>query len=111
MRARPVIYSEASLLIIELISRYDTHFLQRGRWSEGDAMSRTASHIIAIVIASVSVCPDATSQAKSAKPASSTSPTPRKEPDLKQAQNNPRGKLVINARLVNLTVSVNDKHQ
>jgi len=35
--------------------------------------------------------------------------SPRQDPDSKQAQKNPQDKLVINTKLVNLTVSVNDK--
>ena len=72
-------------------------------------MSRTVGYIIATVIAVVSIHPTATLQAKLGRRNPSTALTPRQGPDSKQAQKNPQDKLVINTKLVNLTVSVNDK--
>lgn len=72
-------------------------------------MSRTVGYIIATVIAMVSVHPTAKLQAKLRRPNPSTALSPRQDPDSKQAQKNPQDKLVINTKLVNLTVSVNDK--
>jgi hypothetical protein len=62
-------------------------------------MSRTAGYFIAAVIVMVSVHPTVTLQAKLRD----------QEPDSKQAPKKPQDKLVINTKLVNLTVSVNDK--
>jgi Ca-activated chloride channel homolog len=59
-------------------------------------MSRTAGYFIAAVIVMVSVYPAATLQAEL-------------RDTSKQAQKNQQDKLVMNTKLVNLTVSVNDK--
>jgi Ca-activated chloride channel family protein len=72
-------------------------------------MSRKVGHVIATIIAMVSVHPVATFQAKLAQPTPSTALTPRQGPDSKQTQKNPQDKIVLNTKLVNLTVSVNDK--
>jgi Ca-activated chloride channel homolog len=62
-------------------------------------MSRTAGYFIAAIIVMVSVHPTAALRAKLRD----------QEPDSKQAPKKPQDKVVINTRLVNLTVSVNDK--
>jgi Ca-activated chloride channel family protein len=72
-------------------------------------MSRTAGYIIATVIAVVSSHPTATPQAKLRRSDLSTARASRQDPDSKQSQTKPQDKLVINTKLVNLTVSVNDK--
>jgi Ca-activated chloride channel family protein len=72
-------------------------------------MSRKVGHVIATIVAVVSVHTIATFQAKLAQPTPSTALTPRQGPDSKQTQKNPQDKIVINTKLVNLTVSVNDK--
>src|SRR5215467_3722626 len=72
-------------------------------------MSRTAGYVIATVIAVVSIYPTATLQAKLRRSDFSTARDSRQEPDSKQSQTKPQDKLVINTKLVNLTVSVNDK--
>jgi Ca-activated chloride channel homolog len=72
-------------------------------------MSRKVGYVIAIVITAVSVHPIATLQAELAQPASSKAITPRQEPGSKQIPKNPQDKIVINTKLVNITVSVNDK--
>jgi Ca-activated chloride channel homolog len=72
-------------------------------------MSRTSGYIIAAVIAMVSVYPIAALRAKSMPLDLSTTLSPNQEPASKQEQKNPQDKLVINTRLVNVTVSVNDK--
>jgi Ca-activated chloride channel homolog len=66
-------------------------------------------YVIATIITAVSVHPIATLRAKSAQPTPATALTLRQEPDSKQAQKNPQDKIVINTKLVNLTVSVNDR--
>src|SRR5215467_5403788 len=72
-------------------------------------MSRTAGYVIATVIAVVSIHPTATLQAKLRRSDLSTARASRQEPDSKQSQTKPQDKVVMNTRLVNLTVSVNDK--
>lgn len=72
-------------------------------------MSRKVGCVIATVVAAVSVHPTATLQAKLTQPAFSTALTLRQEPGSKQIPKNPQDKIVINTKLVNLTVSVNDK--
>src|SRR5262245_32278731 len=64
--------------------------------------------IVAIITAGFSHLV-ATLQAKSEHPTRSTARTPRERPDSKQAPQNPQDKIVINTKLVNLTVAVNDK--
>ena len=72
-------------------------------------MSRKVGSVIATIITAVSVHPIATLIAKSAQPTSSTALSQRQEPDSKQAPQNPQDKIVLNTKLVNMTVSVNDK--
>jgi Ca-activated chloride channel homolog len=72
-------------------------------------MSRTVGYIIAAVTAVVSAHSTATLHANLAQSNPATAITPRQEPDSRQAQKKPQDKLVINTKLVNLTVSVNDK--
>src|SRR5262245_23213014 len=72
-------------------------------------MSWKVGYVIATIITVASVHPIATIQAKLGRPTRSTSLTPRQGQDSKQAQKNPQDKIVINTKLVNLTVSVNDK--
>jgi hypothetical protein len=72
-------------------------------------MSRKVGSVIATIITAVSVHPIATSMAKSAHPTPSTALSLRQKPDSKQAPQNPQDKIVLNTKLVNLTVSVNDK--
>ena len=72
-------------------------------------MSRTAGYVIATVIAVVSIHPTATLQAKLRRSDLSTARASHQDPDSKQSQTKPQDKLVINTKLVNLTVSVNDK--
>jgi len=66
-------------------------------------------YVIATIIIVVSARPIATLQAKSGRPTPSTALISRQGPDSKQAPQNPQDKIVINTKLVNLTVSVNDK--
>src|SRR5262245_21439495 len=66
-------------------------------------------YVIATIISAVSVHPIATLRAKSAQPTPATALTLRQGPDSKQTQKNPQDKIVINTKLVNLTVSVNDR--
>jgi hypothetical protein len=70
-------------------------------------MARTAGYVVATIIAVVLVYPAATLRAKLRD--LSTALISHREPDSKQAQKSPQDKLVLNTRLVNLTVSVNDK--
>jgi Ca-activated chloride channel family protein len=72
-------------------------------------MSWKVGYVIATIITVVSARPIATLQAKSGRPAPSTALTSRQGHDSKQAPQNPQDKIVINTKLVNLTVSVNDK--
>ena len=72
-------------------------------------MSWKVGYVIATIITVASVHPIATIQAKLAQPTRSTALTPLQGPDSKQAQKTPQDKIVINTKLVNLTVSVNDK--
>ena len=72
-------------------------------------MSRKVGYVIATIITAVSVHSIATLQTKSAQPTPSTALSPRQETDSKQAPKNPQDKIVINTKLVNLTISVNDK--
>jgi Ca-activated chloride channel homolog len=72
-------------------------------------MSRTVGYIIAAVITVVSVHPAVALQAELAQSDPSTAIIPRQETDSRQAPKSPQDKVVINTRLVNLTVSVNDK--
>lgn len=72
-------------------------------------MSRKVGYVIATVVASVSFHPTATLQARLKPPPSSTALAQRQEPGSKQIPQNPQDKIVLNTRLVNLTVSVNDK--
>jgi Ca-activated chloride channel homolog len=72
-------------------------------------MSWKVGFVIATIITVASVHPIAAFQAKLAQPSPSTALTPLQGPDSKQAQKNPQDKIVINTKLVNLTVSVNDK--
>jgi len=72
-------------------------------------MSWKVGYVIATIITVVLSHPIATLQAKSARPTPSTALTSRQVPDSKQATQNPQDKIVINTKLVNLTVSVNDK--
>jgi Ca-activated chloride channel homolog len=72
-------------------------------------MSWKVGYVIVTIITVVLPHPIATLQAKSARPTTSTALTPRQGPDSKQAPQNPQDKIVINTKLVNLTVSVNDK--
>ncbi|HMB30083.1 MAG TPA: VWA domain-containing protein [Blastocatellia bacterium] len=66
-------------------------------------------YVIATIIIVVSARPIATLQARSGRPTPSTALISRQGPDSKQAPQNPQDKIVINTKLVNLTVSVNDK--
>src|SRR5262247_4527416 len=72
-------------------------------------MSWKVGYVIVTIITAVLPRPIATLQAKSARPSLSTALTPRQGPGSKQAPQNPQDKIVINTKLVNLTVSVNDK--
>src|SRR5262245_16270144 len=72
-------------------------------------MSRKVGYVIATVVDSVSFHPTATLQARLRPPPSSTALAQRQEPGSKQIPQNPQDKIVLNTRLVNLTVSVNDK--
>ena len=72
-------------------------------------MSWKVGYVIATIITVVLTRPLATLQAKSGRPALSAALTPRQGPDSKQAPQKPQDKIVINTKLVNLTVSVNDK--
>lgn len=72
-------------------------------------MLRKVSYVIAIMVAAVSAQPIATLQAKLTQPASSTALALRQEPSSKQIPQKPQDNIVINTKLVNLTVSVNDK--
>jgi Ca-activated chloride channel family protein len=72
-------------------------------------MSRKVGCVIATLVAAVSVYPTATLQAKLTQPAFSTALALRQDPGSKQIPKNPQDKIVINTKLVNLTVSVNDK--
>ena len=72
-------------------------------------MSWKVGYVIVTIITVVLPHPLATLQAKSARPSLSTALTARQGPDSKQAPQNPQDKIVINTKLVNLTVSVNDK--
>src|SRR5262245_42711462 len=72
-------------------------------------MSRKVGSVIATIITAVSIHPIATLLVKSAHPTHSTAFSQRQEPDSKQAPQNPQDKIVINTKVVNLTVSVNDK--
>ena len=67
-------------------------------------MLRKTGYVTATVIAAVLFYPAATFRAKSAQPVTTTAIIPHQEPVSK-----PQDKLVINTKLVNLTVSVNDK--
>src|SRR5262249_14766162 len=65
----------------------------------------------------IMLCPPGASQAKlvpssvknHAQPGSAQGGPPRQEPDSKHIPKNPQDKIVINTKLVNLTVTVNDK--
>jgi Ca-activated chloride channel family protein len=80
-------------------------------------MSRKVGYIIVTIITVAIIHPTATFQAKSAQlgarnpvqPADSAVINPHQEPDSKQVQKNSQDRIVINTKLVNLTVSVNDK--
>jgi Ca-activated chloride channel homolog len=72
-------------------------------------MSWKVGYVIVTIITVVLLHPIATLQAKSGRPTLSTALTPRQGSDSKQAPQNPQDKIVINTKLVNLTVSVNDK--
>jgi Ca-activated chloride channel family protein len=72
-------------------------------------MSWKVGYVIATIITVVSARPIATLQAKSGRPTPSTALTSIQGPDSKQGPQNPQDKIVINTKLVNLTVSVNDK--
>jgi Ca-activated chloride channel family protein len=72
-------------------------------------MSRKVGSVIATIIIAVSVHSIATLMVKSAQPATSTALSLRQEPDSKHAPQNPQDKIVLNTKLVNMTVSVNDK--
>jgi len=80
-------------------------------------MSRKGGYIFVTIITVVLFHPTATFQAKSVQPGArhqalptcSTAITQHQEPDSKQVQKNPQDRIVINTKLVNLTVSVNDK--
>jgi Ca-activated chloride channel homolog len=72
-------------------------------------MSRKVCYVIASVVAAVSFHPTATLQAEYTQPASTNALAPRQEPGSKQISQNPQDKIVLNTKLVNLTVSVNDK--
>jgi len=67
-------------------------------------MLRKTGYVTAAVITAVLFYPTATFRAKSAQPAPLTAIIPHQEPVTK-----PQDKLVLNTKLVNLTVSVNDK--
>src|SRR5215467_3036164 len=72
-------------------------------------MAWKVGYVIATIIIVVSARPIATLQAKSGRPTPPTALTSRQGPDSKQAPQNTQDKIVINTKLVNLTVSVNDK--
>jgi Ca-activated chloride channel homolog len=72
-------------------------------------MSWKVGYVIVTIMTVVSAQPIATLQAKSARHTLSAALTLRQGRDSKQAPQNPQDKIVINTKLVNLTVSVNDK--
>jgi Ca-activated chloride channel family protein len=72
-------------------------------------MSRKVGYVIATLVASVSFHPAVTLQTTLRRPATSTELAQRQEPGSKQISQNPQDKIVLNTKLVNLTVSVNDK--
>src|SRR5262245_60974600 len=72
-------------------------------------MSRKVGYVIATVVASVLFLPAVTLQAKLRRPVYSKALAQRQEPSSKQIHQNPQDKIILNTRLVNLTVSVNDK--
>src|SRR5215813_7570042 len=72
-------------------------------------MSRKVGSVIETIITAVSFHTIATLMAKSAQPTSSTALSLHQEPNSKQAPQNPQDRIVLNTKLVNMTVSVNDK--
>jgi Ca-activated chloride channel family protein len=72
-------------------------------------MAWKVGYVIVTIITVVSARPIATLHAKSARHTLSTAFTSLQGPDSKQAPKNTQDKIVINTKLVNLTVSVNDK--